>query len=69
MAAHNKFNVKVHYPTPENKDEFDKRAAKAVAKVLYEVLPYEKIDELIEAYNKSLNDGSQKDHITYENQA
>ena len=68
MAAQYKFNVRVHYPTPENKDEFDKRAAKAVAKVLYEVLPYEKIDELIAAYKKSLNNGSPKEH-TYENQA
>lgn len=49
MARQNKIKkVTVHYPLPENKDEFDKRAARAVAKVLCEMYPPEVIDKIIE---------------------
>lgn len=40
--------VTVHYPTKENKEEFDRRAARAVAKVLCEKYPLETIDKVIE---------------------
>jgi hypothetical protein len=46
------FTVKTNYPTIENQSEFEKRAAKAVARVIFDTLPPEKIDELIEAYRK-----------------
>ncbi|WP_163248393.1 hypothetical protein [Clostridium niameyense] len=44
--------VTVHYPTEENKEEFDRRAARAVAKVLCEKYPLETIDKVIEKLEK-----------------
>ncbi|MBU5269434.1 hypothetical protein [Clostridium cochlearium] len=43
-------NVVVHYPTPENQEEFDKKAARAVAKVLFNMYPIEVIEQIIEEY-------------------
>lgn len=43
-------NVTVHYPTPENQEEFDRRAARAVAKVLCEKYPPEVINQIIDYY-------------------
>ena len=45
-------NVTVHYPTPENQAEFDRRATRAVAKVLCEMYPSEVIDQIIDYYKK-----------------
>lgn len=47
-----KFNVIVNLPTEENRAEYDLRVAKAVAKVLIEILPPKNIDELIETYKQ-----------------
>lgn len=44
------FSVIVNYPLPENEEEYEKKIAKAVAKILSEIIPPEKIDELIEMY-------------------
>ncbi|BDR81061.1 4-alpha-glucanotransferase [Clostridium tetani] len=52
MAKEPKFDIKINYPTEENKDAFEKRVGKAVAKVLIETLPPQKIDELIEKYKE-----------------
>lgn len=49
-----KFNVTVIYPAPENKEEFERRAARAVAKVLVDSLPPEQIDELIALYKQQI---------------
>lgn len=54
MATQNQYQVIVNYPTPDKQKEFDQRAAKAVARVLFDMLSPEKVDELIEAYKKSL---------------
>ncbi|WP_192859244.1 hypothetical protein [Clostridium botulinum] len=40
--------VTVHYPTDENKEEFQRRAARAFAEVLCEKYPLEVIDKIIE---------------------
>lgn len=49
MAKQNKIKkVTVHYPLQENKEEFDRRAARATAKVLCQMYPPEVIDEIIE---------------------
>lgn len=51
MAKYNKrpnFKVTINYPMPENQEKFDRRAARAVAKILVETLPLETIDEIIE---------------------
>lgn len=40
-------NVTVHYPIKENQAEFDRRAARAVAKVLCKKYPPEVIEEII----------------------
>lgn len=50
------FKIIIHYPTEENQEEFDRRSAQAVAKVLVDSLPSEKIDELIETYNNLSNE-------------
>lgn len=42
----------MHYPLPENKEEFDIRAARAVAKVLCEMYPPEVLDKIIEGLKK-----------------
>ncbi|MEJ8555137.1 hypothetical protein [Tepidibacter sp. Z1-5] len=54
MAARPKkeFTVTVNYPTKENQEEFDNRAARAVAKILYTSLPSDTIDEIIELYKE-----------------
>ena len=52
MAKEPKFDITINYPTLENKDAFEKRVGKAVAKVLIETLPPKQIDELIETYNE-----------------
>lgn len=49
MARQSKIRkITVHYPTPENQEEFDRRAARAVAKVLCDMYPPQVIDEVIE---------------------
>lgn len=49
MATHKKIkNVTVHYPTKENEGEFQKRAAKSVAQVLFEMYPLYVIDKIID---------------------
>lgn len=54
MAARSKkeFTVTVNYPSKENEEEFERRAARAVARVLYTSLPTDTIDELIELYKE-----------------
>lgn len=47
-----KFNITVNLPAEENRAEYDIRVAKAVAKILIEILPPKNIDELIETYKK-----------------
>lgn len=53
LAKIPKFNITINYPTPENQEEFENRMAKAVAKVLFETLPQEDVDRLIELYKKN----------------
>lgn len=38
----------MHYPTKENEEEFQKRAAKSVAQVLFEMYPLYVIDKIID---------------------
>ncbi len=52
MKKNEAFKVTVHYPTKENQEEYDNRAARAVAKILYNSLPLDTIDEMIELYKK-----------------
>ncbi|NFL55593.1 4-alpha-glucanotransferase [Clostridium sporogenes] len=52
MAKEPKFDIKINYPTPENQKAYEERVGRAVAKVLIETLPPEKIDELIEKYKE-----------------
>lgn len=40
-------NVTVHYPTPENKEEFDRRLNRVVAKHVIETYPPEVVDLII----------------------
>lgn len=47
----NDFKVIINYPIPDNREKFENRVARAVAKVLFETLSPQKIDELIVAYN------------------
>ncbi|SHJ72547.1 4-alpha-glucanotransferase [Tepidibacter formicigenes] len=49
------FNITVNYPTKENEEEFDNRAARAVAKILCETLPIDTIDEIIKLYKEKTN--------------
>lgn len=51
MLSEHGFNIKMDYPL--DLKEYDKRAAKAVARYLISTLPPKKIDELIAAYKKS----------------
>jgi len=46
------FKVTINHPTPENMEAYEHRKAKAVAKVLIDILPPETIDELIERLEK-----------------
>ncbi|WP_443659017.1 hypothetical protein [Clostridium algidicarnis] len=49
MATHKKIKkVTVHYPTKENEEEFQRRAAKSVAQVLFEMYPLYVIDKIID---------------------
>ena len=49
MAKQNKIrNVIVHFPTEENEEEFQRRAAKATAEVLCKKYPLQMIDKIIE---------------------
>ncbi|KEH91640.1 hypothetical protein Z962_p0014 (plasmid) [Clostridium botulinum C/D str. BKT12695] len=51
MAKYNqkpKFKVTINYPTEENKEEYERRKARAVAKVLIDTLPPQVIDKLVE---------------------
>lgn len=43
---------KVHYPSDENKEEFEIRFAKACAQILIDKYPPEVIDELIETLSR-----------------
>lgn len=45
--------VIVNYPTPENQEEYERRAAEAVAKILYECYPPDVIDQLIVALREN----------------
>ncbi len=38
----------MHYPTKENEEEFQKRAVKSVAQVLFEMYPLYVIDKIID---------------------
>ena len=49
-------SVTVHYPTPENEEEYDRRAAKAVARALCNTLPPEVIDELLRRLKAKLGE-------------
>ncbi|WP_163255891.1 hypothetical protein [Clostridium sporogenes] len=40
--------VTVHYPTDENKKDFQRRSARSLAEVLCEKYPLEVIDKIIE---------------------
>lgn len=40
--------VTIHYPADENKEEFQRRAARSLAEVLCEKYPLEVIDKIIE---------------------
>jgi len=49
LATHKKIKkVTVHYPTKENEEEFQKRAVKSVAQVLFEMYPLYVIDKIID---------------------
>lgn len=48
-----KFNITVNLPTEENRAEYNLRVAKAVAKILTEILPPKDIDELIKTYKET----------------
>ena len=48
-----KFNITVNLPTEENRAEYDLRVAKAVAKILTEVLSPKNIDDLIKTYKET----------------
>ncbi|MGO5074310.1 4-alpha-glucanotransferase [Clostridium sporogenes] len=52
MAKEPKFDITINYPTPEKQKAYEERVGRAVAKVLIETLPPEKIDELIEKYKE-----------------
>lgn len=52
MAKEPKFHIRINYPPPEHMKAYEERVGKAVAKVLMETLPPEKIDELIREYKK-----------------
>lgn len=45
-----KFNITVNLPAEENRAQYDLRVAKAVAKILMEILSPKDIDELIRTY-------------------
>lgn len=50
LITHKKIKkVTVHYPTKENEEEFQKRAARAAAKVLFEMYPQPIIDKIIDS--------------------
>lgn len=49
------FHISINYPRLENKLEYDVRTAKAVARVLVDLLPLKKIDEIIEDYKLGNN--------------
>lgn len=40
--------VILNYPLPENMDEYERRAARAAARLLIDILPPKTIDQLIE---------------------
>lgn len=44
--------VIVNYPAPENMDEYNRRLAKAMVKIIANKLPLEGIDQLIERLKK-----------------
>lgn len=43
-----KLTFKVHYPIDENKEEFERRFAKACAQILIDKYPPDVIDQVIE---------------------
>ncbi|GAA0788015.1 hypothetical protein [Hathewaya limosa] len=45
--------VIINYPTPENQEEYERRTAEAVAKILCECYPLDVIDQLISALKES----------------
>lgn len=47
--------VIINYPTPENQEEYERRAAEAVAKILCECYPPDVIDQLIVSLRQSKN--------------
>lgn len=54
MATHKKIKrVIVHYPSKENEEEFQRRAAMAVAKVLFQMYPENIIDKIIDKLEES----------------
>lgn len=54
------FKVTVYYPREENKEEFENKASKVVARVLWDILSIDKVDELIELYKKNIDSSKQK---------
>lgn len=56
LVTQNKIkSVTVHYPSKENEEEFQRRAANAVAKVLFQIYPSDVINKLIIALEESEN--------------
>lgn len=47
--------VIINYPTPENQEEYERRAAEAVAKILCESYSSDVIDQLIISLRQSKN--------------
>jgi hypothetical protein len=45
--------IHINYPTQENEEEYENRAAQAMAKILYDTLPPEVVDELISKHKES----------------
>jgi len=52
VAKKIEFNFKANYPLPENQEEFNQRAASAIARVLIQTYPPEVIDEIIDTYKR-----------------
>jgi hypothetical protein len=45
--------IHINYPTQENEEEYENRAAQAMAKILYDTLPPEIVDELIRKHKET----------------